>query len=74
MMRGTDETIRSLFSYVDLEKRIPPRHPQRKVRMSIGLAIARRSTYRTDLKPVYKCIKPVINWFHFMPSFFRIGS
>jgi hypothetical protein len=27
MMRGTDETSGSLFSYVDLEERIPSRHP-----------------------------------------------
>lgn len=30
-MRGTDETSESLFSYVDLEDRIPPRHPLRKI-------------------------------------------
>ena len=31
-MRGTDGTTGSLFSYVDLEERIPARHPLRKVR------------------------------------------
>ncbi len=31
-MRGTDETTGLLFSYVDLEDRIPARHPLRKVR------------------------------------------
>ena len=31
-MRGTDEVTGSLFSYVDLEERIPARHPLRKVR------------------------------------------
>ncbi|XLM12025.1 hypothetical protein ACIPCF_19505 (plasmid) [Paracoccus marcusii] len=32
MMRGTDEASGSLFSYVDLEARIPARHPLRKIR------------------------------------------
>lgn len=39
-MRGTDETSRSLFSYVDLEERIPPRHPLRKIRQVVNDALA----------------------------------
>ena len=39
MMRGTDETSGSLFSYVDLEARIPVRHPLRKIRQVVKLAI-----------------------------------
>ena len=39
-MRGTDETTRSLFSYVDLEERIPVRHPLRKVRQIVNDALA----------------------------------
>jgi hypothetical protein len=31
-IRGADETSGSLFSYVDLEARIPPRHPLHKIR------------------------------------------
>nr|WP_241648436.1 hypothetical protein [Sinirhodobacter populi] len=31
-IRGTDEVSGSLFSYVDLEARIPARHPLRKIR------------------------------------------
>lgn len=31
-MRGTDEASGSLFSYVDLEARIPARHPLRTIR------------------------------------------
>ncbi|RWR29878.1 hypothetical protein D2T29_13945 [Sinirhodobacter populi] len=31
-MRGTDEVSGSLSSYVDLEARIPARHPLRKIR------------------------------------------
>ncbi len=35
-MRGVDETSGSLFSYVDLEGRIPPRHPLRKIRQVVN--------------------------------------
>jgi len=38
-MRGTDETSGSLFSYVDLEARIPARHPLRKIRQVISDAL-----------------------------------
>ena len=40
MMRGTDETSGSLFSYVDLEARIPARHPLRKIRQVVNEALA----------------------------------
>jgi transposase len=39
-MRGTDETSGSLFSYVDLEDRIPARHPLRKIRQVVNDAVA----------------------------------
>ena len=39
-MRGTDETSGSLFSYVDLEDRIPPRHSQRKIRQVVNDGLA----------------------------------
>lgn len=39
-MRGTDETSRSLFSYVDLEARIPARHGLRKIRQVVNDALA----------------------------------
>ena len=39
-MRGTDETTGALFSYVDLEGRIPARHPLRKVREIVNDALA----------------------------------
>ncbi len=39
-MRGTDETSGSLFSYVDLEERIPPQHPLRKIRRVVNDALA----------------------------------
>lgn len=38
-MRGTDETSGSLFSYVDLEARIPARHPLRKIRQVVNDAL-----------------------------------
>jgi hypothetical protein len=40
MMRGTDEASGSLFSYVDLEARIPARHPLRKVRQVVNETLA----------------------------------
>jgi len=39
MMRGTDETSGSLFSYVDLEERIPAHHPLRKIRQVVNDAL-----------------------------------
>ena len=39
-MRGSDETSGSLFSYVDLEDRIPARHPLRKIRQIVNEALA----------------------------------
>ena len=39
-MRGTDEAAGSLFSYVDLEERIPARHPLRKIRQVVNDALA----------------------------------
>jgi transposase len=39
-MRGADETSGSLFSYVDLDPRIPPRHPFRTIRQVVKEAPA----------------------------------
>ena len=39
-MRGADETSGSLFSDVDLEERIPSRHPLRKIRQVVNEALA----------------------------------
>ncbi|MFG6543500.1 IS5 family transposase [Sulfitobacter sp. M22298] len=39
-MRGADETSGLLFSYVDLEERIPARHPLRKIRQVVNDALA----------------------------------
>ena len=39
-MRGTDEAAGSLFSYVDLDERIPARHPLRKIRQVVNDALA----------------------------------
>lgn len=38
-MRGSDEVTGSLFSYVDLEERIPARHPLRKIRSVVNDAL-----------------------------------
>ena len=39
-MRGTDEVSGSLFSYVDLDERIPAAHPLRKIRQIVNDALA----------------------------------
>ena len=39
-MRGTDEASGSLFSYVDLEARIPARHPLRTIRQVVNDSLA----------------------------------
>jgi transposase len=39
-MRGTDEASGSLFSHVDLEARIPARHPLRTIRQVVNPALA----------------------------------
>ena len=39
-MRGTDQTSGSLFSYVDLEDRVPAAHPLRKIRQIVNDALA----------------------------------
>src|SRR3546814_3359246 len=40
MRRGTDEASESLLSYVDLDARIPARHPWRKIRQVVNEALA----------------------------------
>jgi hypothetical protein len=42
-MRGSDETSGSLFSYVDLETRIPVRHPLREIRQVVNDALVSRN-------------------------------
>ena len=39
-MRGSDERTGSLFSFVDLEERVPRRHPLRKIRQVVNDALA----------------------------------
>ena len=39
-MRGSDKTSGSLFSYVDVEARIPARHPLRTIRQIVNEALA----------------------------------
>jgi transposase len=39
-MRGTDEAAGSLFSYVDLEQRVPAQHPLRLIRRIVNDALA----------------------------------
>ena len=39
-MRGADERCGSLFSYIDLESRIPEVHPLRAIRVIVNTALA----------------------------------
>jgi len=39
-MRGSDERTGELFSYVDLEKRVPAKHPLRLVRGVVNEVLA----------------------------------
>ena len=52
-MRGTDERAGSLFSYVDLESRIPPKHPLRAIRAIVNEAL---STLDADFAGLYSRI------------------
>src|ERR1700752_69137 len=38
-MRGLDGRTGSMFSYVDLEERVPAAHPLRKIRKIVGAAL-----------------------------------
>jgi len=39
MIRRTDKANGALFSYLDLEERIPPRHPVRNIRRVVNDAL-----------------------------------
>lgn len=49
-MRGSDERTGSLFSFVDLEERVPAKHPLRKIRQIVNDALA---TLDTDFSRLY---------------------
>jgi hypothetical protein len=51
-MRGSDERTGSLFSFVDLEDRVPARHPLRKICQIVNdaLATARVQGWRSPSK------------------------
>ena len=43
-MRGSDQQNGSLFSYVNLEERVPSRHPLRKIKAVVDPALASLDT------------------------------
>jgi len=43
-MRGSDEKTGSLFGYVDLEERVPAKHPLRLIRRIVNEALASLDT------------------------------
>lgn len=49
-MRGTDEKSGSLFRYVDLEDRIPVKHPLRKIRRVVNDA---RASHDAEFEALY---------------------
>ena len=44
-MRGSDKRTGSLFSYVDLEERVPARHPLRKIKSVVDAALVSLDAY-----------------------------
>ena len=55
-MRGSDQQTGSLFSYVNLEERIPARHPLRKIKGVVDAALVNLDTefaplYAADVRP-----------------------
>jgi transposase len=51
-MRGSDERTGALFSFVDLEDRVPKRHPLRKIRQIVNEAL---SALDGDFTRLYSC-------------------
>jgi transposase len=49
-MRGSDQQTGSLFSYVNLEERVPPRHPLRKIKRVVDAALV---TLDADFEQLY---------------------
>ena len=51
-MRGSDEQSGSLFSFIDMEARVPQRHPLRKIRQIVNEALA---ALDGDFSQLYAC-------------------
>lgn len=49
-MRGSDKQTGSLFSYVNLEERVPSRHPLRKIKGVVDAALV---SLDADFERVY---------------------
>ena len=50
-MRGSDERNEALFSYVNLEERVPTRHPLRLIREIVNAALAGSMARLPDSTP-----------------------
>ena len=57
-MRGSDQSTGSLFSYVDLEERVPARHPLRKIKTVVDAALA---TLDADFERLYARRRPPVD-------------
>ena len=51
-MRGSDERMGELFSYVDLEKRVPAKHPLRLVRGVVNEVLAALDSEPSRRRPI----------------------
>lgn len=48
-MRGSDQRTGELFSYVDLEERVPAKHPLRVIRRLVNEVLARSRSRQASL-------------------------
>jgi len=57
-MRGSDERTGSLFSFVDLQDRVPAKHPLRKIRQIVNEALA---TLDGEFSKLYARRRPTLD-------------
>ena len=71
-MHGTDEATGSLFSHVDLEARVPARHPLRKIRQVVNEAL---TSLTAEIEALYTdCGRPSIAPEWLIQILFSAGS
>jgi len=57
-MRGQDQSSSSPFGYVDLESRVPAKHPLRLIREILGVTLHAQNTYDTGRAGQKSAIAP----------------
>src|SRR5262249_26101197 len=76
-MRGDDEICGSLFSYIDLEKRVRTDHPLRVIRAIVNAALAALSSEFAALySPIGRCSIPPVRLIRalLLQAFYSIRS